>query len=49
MRPEGIIKHLRQRPFRPIRIALVDGSYHDVRHGEMVLVTRRTVAIALNP
>jgi len=44
-----ILSHLRREPFAPIRVCLSDGSSYDVRHPEMALVTRRTVAIALEP
>jgi hypothetical protein len=47
MSPKEIFAHLRAEPFHPIQICLSDGSSYEVRHPEMALVTRRTVAIAL--
>jgi hypothetical protein len=49
MDPETIIEQLRARPFQPFRIFLTDGSSFEVRHPEMMLVTRRRVIIALEP
>jgi hypothetical protein len=45
--PETIQEHLRRQPFQPFRVFLSDGSAHDVRHPEMVLVMRREVIIAV--
>ena len=49
MGPNGIRAHLRKQPFRPIRIYVSDGSSYDVRHPELMLVTRTEVIIALDP
>lgn len=49
MRPGEIRAHLRRRPFRPLRVYISDGSSYDVRHPELMLVTRREVVIALDP
>jgi hypothetical protein len=49
MRPDQIRDHLRKVPFRAIRIFISDGSSYDVRHPEMMLITRTEVAIALDP
>ncbi|MFQ5494451.1 MAG: hypothetical protein ACE5EX_03640 [Phycisphaerae bacterium] len=48
MRAEEIRKHLRKEPFRLIRVFLSDGSSHDVRHPEMMYVTRSEVVIAMD-
>ncbi len=48
MRPEEIRQHLRKQRFRPIRLFVSDGSSHDVRHPELVLVTRTEVTVALD-
>jgi len=48
MRPTDIRAHVRRQPFRPIRIYLSDGSEYDVRHPEMMLVTRTEVVICLD-
>lgn len=37
----------RARPFRPLHIFLSDGQGYEVRHPEMMLVTRTKVVIAL--
>jgi len=47
MTPEDIREHLREQPFEPFRVFLSDGSAHEVRHPEMMLVMRRKVIIAL--
>ena len=49
MSPYDILRSLRRRPFQPLRVFLSDGSHHDVRHPEMVFVTRRSVSIAIEP
>jgi hypothetical protein len=45
MRAQEIHAHVRKRPFVPIRVFLSDGSRHDVRHPEFILVTQREVVI----
>lgn len=47
MSAEEIIEILAERPFTPLRIHLADGRYHDIRHPELVFVTRRTLAIGV--
>lgn len=37
--------HLRKEPFRPLKFYLSDGSTYEVRHPEMVAVSRVEVAI----
>ncbi|UCC32474.1 MAG: hypothetical protein JSU86_09365 [Phycisphaerales bacterium] len=49
MRADKIRSHLRKQPFRPVRIYVSDGSSYDVRHPELMLVTRTEVVIALDP
>ncbi len=49
MRPDEIRAHLRKQPFRAIRIYISDGSSYDVRHPEMMFVTRTEVVIGLDP
>ncbi len=49
MRADEIRAHLRKHPFRPIRVYISDGSSYDVRHPELMFVTRRDVVIALDP
>ena len=49
MRADEISKHLRRQPFRPIRVYVSDGSSYDVRHPELMFVSRSEVVIGLNP
>lgn len=49
MRPDDIRAHLRREPFQPIRVYISDGSKYDVRHPELMMVTRTEVVIALDP
>lgn len=49
MRAEEIRKHVRMQPFRPIRVFVSDGASYDVRHPEMMLVTRMEIVIGLDP
>lgn len=48
MRLEAIHAHLRKRPFVPFRVFLSNGATHEVRHPEMMWVSRVEVGIALN-
>jgi len=47
MRPEEILEHVRRRPFQPFRAFVSDGSSYDVRHPEMIFVTRTLVMVGL--
>ena len=47
MRPDEIRKHLRRQPFRPFRLFLSNGLSYDVRHPELMYVSRTEVVIAL--
>jgi len=47
MRPEEIREHLRRRPFQPIRLFVSDGSFYDVRHPEMAIVSRLDVIVSV--
>jgi len=47
MRPNDIFGHLHKRPFQPIRVSAADGSYYDVRHPELMLVSKTEVVIGL--
>ncbi len=49
MRAEEIRTHLRREPFRPIRVYISDGSSYEVRHPELMYMTRTEVIIALDP
>lgn len=47
MRPDEIIQHVRQQPFQPFRVYVSDGSSYDIRHPEMIFVTKHHVGIAI--
>ncbi len=47
MSPNEIEAHLRQRPFVPFRLHLSDQAHYDIRHPEMLMVTRRVVCVAI--
>jgi hypothetical protein len=47
MRQEDIIKLLREQPFRAFRVHLSNGDVHEIRHPELVLVSRSTMILAL--
>jgi hypothetical protein len=49
MGADEIRAHLRKQPFRPIRVYISDGSSYDVRHRELMFVTRSEMLIALDP
>ena len=48
MRAEEIRDHLRREPFRPFRVYVSNGMSYDVRHPELMAVSRREVVIALD-
>jgi hypothetical protein len=45
MRPEDIVEMLREKPFRPFRINLSDGTVYEIRHAELVKVGRSKAMI----
>ena len=47
MRLEAINTQLRKHPFVPFRVFLSNGATHDVRHPEMMWVSRLEVGIAM--
>lgn len=49
MSPETLRQQVRKRPFEAFRVYLSDGSHYDIRHPEMIAITRRDVAIAIGP
>jgi hypothetical protein len=50
MRPEQVTAALRVRPFQPFRIYVTDGRSYDIRHPDMVMVSRHYLIIGLpNP
>jgi len=44
--PEQINELIQQQPFTPLRLHLSNGSHIDIRHRELVLVTKSQVIIA---
>ena len=48
MRAEEIRKHVRKQPFQPIRVFVSDGASYEVRHPEMMYVSRAEVVIGLD-
>jgi len=49
MSPSEIIERLRERPFTGLKVYISDGEVYEVRHPEMILVTRSIVHIAQPP
>ena len=49
MLPDEIIERLKERPFTGFRVYISDGEVYEVRHPEMMLVTRSIVHIAQPP
>lgn len=47
MRPEDIRQFLQRRPFQPFRLTLTDGRTYEVRHPELAMIGRSTVAVGL--
>jgi hypothetical protein len=47
MRPEDIREFLQHKPFQPFRITLTDGRTYEVRHPELAMVGRSTIALGL--
>ena len=45
MEIDGLRAALRRVPFRPFRVFLSDGSHHDVKHPELMVLERRQVAL----
>lgn len=47
MRANDIQNVLKAQPFMPIRVHISDGSHHDVRHPEMLMVSKTVVSVAI--
>ncbi len=45
MGTQDILGYLKEQPFRPFRIHMVNGRTFDIRHPEMVRVSRTSVVI----
>ena len=48
MRTTEIQNQLRQRPFLPFRLCMSDGTAYEVRHPEMLMVSRTIIAVAIH-
>jgi hypothetical protein len=47
MRPEDIRGFLQRKPFQPFRLTLTDGRTYEIRHPELAMVGRSSVAIGV--
>lgn len=47
MPPDELYAVLRRQPFTPFRMHVADGAAHDIRHPEMVLITRRAAYVGI--
>ncbi|NMG20391.1 hypothetical protein [Brasilonema bromeliae] len=47
MTPEALNTFVKAVPFRPFRITLVNGTTYDIRHPEMLLLTRRDAFLSV--
>lgn len=47
MRPEDIRDFVQHRPFRPFRLTLTDERTYEVRHPELAMVGRSTLAVGV--
>lgn len=47
MRREELIEKLRSSPFRPFRLYVSDGGTFDIRHPEMLMVSRHSAMIGI--
>lgn len=45
MRQANLARQLRERPFRPLRLLLSNGTVHEIRHPELAMVGRSTVIL----
>lgn len=48
MRTSEIENQLRQRPFLPFRLRMTEGTAFEVRHPEMLMVSRTIIAVAIH-
>jgi len=47
MRPADLQDFVRRQPFQPFRLTLTDGRTYEVRHPELAMVGRSTIAIGI--
>jgi hypothetical protein len=45
--PEDLLPYTRRQPFVPFRLHLTDGVVYEVHHPDMMVVSRRTVAVGV--
>jgi hypothetical protein len=44
---DDLLTFTKKQPFEPFRVCLTDGTAYEVRHPDMVIVARRTIAIGI--
>lgn len=47
MTAQGLVVRLRRKPFIPFRLHLSGGTFYDVLHLEMILISKNGVTVAL--
>jgi hypothetical protein len=47
MRRDELVEKLRKTPFRPFRLYVSDGGTFDIRHPEMLMVTRHAAVVGM--
>jgi hypothetical protein len=47
MRRDELVEKLRKTPFRPFRLYVSDGGTFDIRHPEMLMVTRHSAVVGM--
>ena len=47
MRRDELIDAIRKSPFRPFRLRVSDGAAFDIRHPEMLMVTRHSAIVGI--
>jgi hypothetical protein len=47
MQPEDIRGFLQHKPFQPFRLTLTDGRTYEIRHPELAMVGRSSVAVGV--
>lgn len=47
MRRDDLITAIKATPFRPFRLQVTDGTAFDIRHPEMLMVTRHAVIVGI--
>ena len=47
MRRDDLVEKLRQSPFRPFRLYMSDGGTFDIRHPEMLMITRHSAVVGM--